>query len=203
MAGAGKKALFGCMGCGGLIFLLAVIGAITGQQATTTGGGGSSGASSGTATSPPPKPTSRKANLKEPFKLGDFSYTVNSVSSRRSIGSGYTKESASEGATFLIVDFTIENLSNETKTVMTDDLKVVDAQSREFRPSSNANTALLMAGKSKDFLVSEVQPGLKRKMQTGFEVPASILDAPWTLVVPEKGFLGTGKVELDFAPSAK
>ena len=50
-----------------------------------------------------------------------------------------------------------------------------------------------MSGKSKDLILSEIQPGLKRKMSTGFEIPEGAARNGLTLVIPEKGLLGTGK----------
>ena len=58
-----------------------------------------------------------------PVQLGDFSYSVNNVTARRRIGTQYINEQASQGATFVVVRFTIENLAKSTKTIMTDDFK--------------------------------------------------------------------------------
>jgi hypothetical protein len=132
------------------------------------------------------------------FKLGNFTYNVKGVTSYRSIGSGFTKKRASEGALFVVVEYTILNDSNATATVLTDDFRIMDSQDREYHPSSEANTALIMSGESKDLFVSEVQPGLRKKMQTAFEMPDASARGTFTLVIPEKGLLGTGSVRITF-----
>lgn len=133
--------------------------------------------------------------LGEDFKLGDFTYNVKSVDIVDSVGSGAAAKHASEDALFLLVKYTIRNDSTETETVATDDFRIVDAQSREFRPSADANAALVLSG-SKDLALSELQPGLKKSMVTPFEMPAAAARGVVTLVIPEKGLLGTGSVRI-------
>ncbi len=137
----------------------------------------------------------RQPKLGQDFKLGDFTYNVKSVQVVDAVGNGFAAKRASEGAEFVLVKYVIQNDANETRTVMTDDFRIVDAQSREFRPSSDANTALAMSG-NKDLIVSEVQPGLKRNMVTAFEMPDVAAKGTFTLVIPEKGLLGTGSVRI-------
>lgn len=144
----------------------------------------------------PQAPPEKLYTLNEPFKLGDFLYNVKKVTARRSVGNQFMREKASEGAIFLIVEYTIENQGKETATVMTNDFKIVDSQQRTFQPASNANTALAMSGKSKDMLLAQVQPGLKKTMMTAFEVPEPAVKAGVTLVIPEKGLFGAGKASI-------
>lgn len=146
--------------------------------------------------SPPEQAINRDKGLGERFVLGGFAYTVNAIDGSTSIGRGPLKKNASEGAAFLIVDFTIENLGNETETVMADDFKIVDAQGRSFRSSSEGNTALMMSGEAKDFIVTELHPGLQKKMKTAFEIPISLLEQGMTLVIPEKGFGGSDEAHI-------
>jgi hypothetical protein len=130
------------------------------------------------------------------FTLGDYSYTVDSVAVKSKIGRGYGKKKASKGAAFVIIEYSIKNLGKETSTVLADDFELVDAKDRRFRSSSDLTTALIMAGNPKDLFISELQPGLSREMTTGFEVPKDALDGELTLVVPEKGWLGSKKVSV-------
>ena len=74
----------------------------------------------------------------------------------------------------------------------------MDGKGREFRPSSDVNTALA-ADEDKDLFLSELQPGIPRRMTVGFEVPESIPLSDFTLVVPEKGFFKSGKVRVRLA----
>jgi hypothetical protein len=63
------------------------------------------------------------------------------------------------------------------------------------KAGSEANTALEMSG-HKDLIVSELQPGLTKKMVTAFEMPDATARGTFTLVIPEKGLLGTGSVRI-------
>lgn len=137
----------------------------------------------------------RQPRLDEEFKLGEFTYKVKQVTTYTAIGSGYAEKRASEGARFVVVEFTIRNDSNATATVLTDDFRIVDAQGREFRPSSEGNTALAMSGK-KDLFLSELHPGLTKTMATAFEMPDAAAKGVFTLVIPEKGLLGAGSVRI-------
>lgn len=140
-----------------------------------------------------PKP---QPKLNEPFKLGSFTYTILAVEVGDKVGKGYSVKKASEGASFVVVKYKLRNEGNETETVMTDDFKIVDAKGRQFRPSSEANTALAMSGEDKDLILSEVQPGLTKSMATAFEVPSDVAEGGFELVIPEKGMLGTGEVRI-------
>lgn len=137
----------------------------------------------------------RQPGLGEEFTLGDFAYVVKSVGVRDAVGSGYSRKRASEDARFVVVDFSIRNDGNRTKTVMTDDFRIVDARGREYRPSSEANTALAFS-RGKDLILSELQPGLKKSTSTAFEVPQDVANGEFTLVIPEKGLFGSKSVRI-------
>ena len=127
------------------------------------------------------------------FTLGDYRYKVSRTSDRSSVGGKFFKETASSGATFFIVNYTIENLTNESQTVMSDDFVLIDSKGRKFKPSSNANTALMTEDDDKDFILSELQPGIPRNMASVFEIPNGVLSGSLTLEIPKKGFFSSGK----------
>lgn len=141
------------------------------------------------------KPAAAPTKMGEKIQLGKFAYVVSKVSKARSVGNDFVNAKASDGAVFLVVDYTIENLGKETETVLTDDFQIVDKQGRTFKASSDANSALAMSG-GKDLLLSEIQPGLKRQMRSAFEVPEIVVKEGAKLVIPEKGW-GSGKVEIE------
>ena len=93
----------------------------------------------------------------------------------------------------MIVYFSILNNANETKVVLTDDFTLVDPQGRRYSPSSEANTALMMTSENKDFLLSELHPGVTKRTATAFEIPKDSLTSGLYLEIPEKGLLSTGK----------
>ena len=48
----------------------------------------------------------------------------------------------------------------------------------------------MMSGRDKDFLLAEVQPGLKKAMKTGFEVPADAARGDLQLVLSDGAVVG-------------
>ena len=135
------------------------------------------------------------------FRLGDFTYEIKQCEARERLGSqllGFTKPGA--GAVFLLVRFDIQNETKKTATVLSDDFTLRDAQGREFRPASRALSALLFEEESKDFLLTEVQPGIVKESITAFEVPKTALTGELNLIVPEKGLFGSKKIEVVIAP---
>jgi hypothetical protein len=156
---------------------------------TTTGGVTS-------ASCVPPAKKPQQPKLGDEFTLGDFTYWVKSIEVVNTVGSEFVHKEASEGAKFVLVHFAIRNNTNSTETVLTDDFKIEDAKGREFRSSTEANTTLGMSQPGKDLLLTELQPGLKKTTVTAFEMPDDALKGGLTLVVPEKGILGTGSVRV-------
>jgi hypothetical protein len=151
---------------------------------------------------PAPGPVARPGapGLGDFFTLGEFKYRITEVNTTRRIGKTlfgeFIGEEAPPGAVFVIVSYTIENMGSESQTVLSDDFKMEDGRARTFRPSSKANVALLMESDDKDFLLSELQPGLPRAMKQAFELPEQAIDSTLTVVVPEKGFWARGSVRV-------
>jgi len=181
-----------------LVYILLVLGNMgsdsgeSGEASNRHSGGSMSGhAESGSS-------SKAEYGIDDEFQLGDYKYRIIDARQQTYVGNEFINERASSRATFLIVSYTIENCTNETQTVLSEDFTLVDGRGREFRPSSDVNTALL-AGDDKDFLVSELQPGIPRRMKVGFEVPDSIPLSDFTLVVPEKGVFTSGEVRVGLA----
>jgi hypothetical protein len=158
-------------------------------HATTTGG-------VTRASCDPPAKKPQQPKLGDEFTLGDFTYWVKSIEVVNAVGSEIVHKEASEGAKFVLVHFAIRNNTNSTETVLTDDFKIEDAKGREFRSSTEANTTLGLSQPGKDLLLTELQPGLKKTTVTAFEMPDDALKGGLTLVVPEKGILGTGSIRV-------
>jgi hypothetical protein len=142
----------------------------------------------------------------ETFPLGNYTYRIDGVEKLNEIGNyafgRFMGKRASAGATLLVVAYTIENTSTETQTVLADDFQVRDSQGRTYRASSDANTALMIEQSGdKDFLFSELQPGIPRRMQQAFEVPVASLSSPIEIIVPEKGMWSSGTAVIEVPPS--
>ena len=119
---------------------------------------------------PPPVKTEPAYKMNEWFTCGDFRYCFTGVQKAKQIGTEYNNEKPSEGAVFLLVFFTEENMDKKTKTVSNDRFWIIDSQDREFRASSKGSLTLAVQYKQ-EWLMSEIQPGIKHKAVTLFEIP--------------------------------
>ncbi len=173
------------------------------------------------------KPTG-KLNIGENFQIGDFSYIINSVKKTDHIGTsgldvfnalGSKTEKANmdaiiqaakqaglistdDASSFLIVNFKIKNEGKEASVISTTDFKIIDFKGRTFTTSAKATTELVM-NESEDYLFSELQPGMSKKGIQAFELPKDSFDGKLTLIVPEKGFLGSEEVRVEIDLSEK
>jgi hypothetical protein len=141
--------------------------------------------------------SSNIAEMGKRFVLGDFAYEIQMTEWRTSIGADFGRVEPSATGIFLIVHYSIENIGNKTETVLSDDFLVEDSRGRQYRPSSRATTALTMENDQKDWLLSELQPGIAMDTETAFEIPDSISDEKLTLIVREKGILGRKIVKVE------
>jgi hypothetical protein len=137
------------------------------------------------------------------FRLGDFSYQIKRCELRARLGNQFFLVKPEADAVFLVVRFTIANETKKTETVLSDDFTLRDGQGREFSPASKALTALMMEGENKDFMVSEIQPGVEKESLTAFEIPKTALSTKLLLIVPEKGLLGSKTVEVLVKPQSR
>ncbi len=102
------------------------------------------------------------------LKVGHFWYRVKDVSFSKTIGSDMLSETAD--GVFAIVGISVQNSSNETRTLDGSMFKMVDSQGREFEHSVNGSTALEMSGQKTLFL-KQCQPGILTSGKLIFEVP--------------------------------
>jgi hypothetical protein len=151
----------------------------------------------------------------EAFKLGDYTYTIDSAQKTSVIGGSQFEEAfteallkdafrqiggnpaapAGDAPAYLVVRYTIRNDSNEAAVVSTSDFKVEDSRGRIFTPSSEATSQLVMNG-SADLLVSQLQLGIAKEGVQAFELPNDSFRSAITLIVPEKGFLNSGETRV-------
>ena len=144
-----------------------------------------------------PKPRRRgEIGIGTPFSLGGFTYTIRAARTTPVVGGEFSHEVAPWGATFLLVHFSIRNDTSRTATVLAEDFKIEDGKGRTFDPSSDASTALLMAGETDDWLFRELQPGITQQGICPFLIPNDALAPGLTLVVPEKGFWKSKEVRI-------
>lgn len=125
----------------------------------------------------------------QPFRAGDFSYTIQSWLTTQSVGSGHLAHAAPEGATFVAVGYNVRNDGQRTATVSASSgIGLIDAQGRNFRADSRAMTTASMASDDVDYILRELQPGLARDSIVIFAVPEDALDGPMEIEVRESTF---------------
>ncbi|MDZ4837411.1 MAG: DUF4352 domain-containing protein [Candidatus Melainabacteria bacterium] len=107
----------------------------------------------------------------EPVVLDDIEYVINSVKCGQSVGNNsYTSQSAEDGASFVVVGYTVLNKKKETTTFFPD-MKLTAKDNTIYSQDAKGQTAATMSGMNKDFLVSQLQPGITKKGLMVFELP--------------------------------
>lgn len=107
--------------------------------------------------------------LNQEAPAGDLSFTVNSVSKKKTIGSAYTSKTSQSG-TYALIDVTVKNSGKDTITIDSSLFSIVDNQGREFKYSTDGQTAYTMAG-AENFFLKQIQPGLSVTGVVVFELP--------------------------------
>lgn len=130
-----------------------------------------------TTTEPVQEDTERVYKIGEPVTVGERTYTVNSVTSRKSFDQGYGGPSAS--GIYAIVDITVENIGQQSGNLMSTDVVALDTENREY------SQAILAGYVDNTLDFAQIQPGLKKQGNIGFDVPQNV---PLRLKVTEGGF---------------
>lgn len=131
--------------------------------------------------------------LGEGFRFGNFSYEVMGKDFRDHVGGDFSRVEASEGAVFVLVTLKETNLTNETQTVLADNLRLIDEKGRSFSPSADANLAHAVSLPRRDVMLSQLQPGLARRSTVVFESPVDVKDQILFVEIPERGIANSGK----------
>lgn len=94
-------------------------------------------------------------------KVGDYAYTVYSMTKASSIGSNESLKKA--GGVFLVFEISIENTANKTKTLWSPKIVVIDELDREFSSTMT------------DISFAQMQPGLPKRGIVVVDVPIGII----------------------------
>ena len=118
---------------------------------------------------------SNKAGSKSnPFKVGDTvelegtQYTVESARKGKSVGGQYSKEEA--GGVFVIVELTIENKKNETKTFSSNAAKVIGGNGKSYSTDDEGTFAMIGTG-GETLILEEMQPDVPEKGTLVYDLP--------------------------------
>lgn len=166
-----KGALIGACAVAGVLFIGAIAGA--------AGGGGDAGTATDASSEAVPTTTAaadkpeadkpKQGSVKRPFKIGQTAklegtdYTVTGASTQSNVGGEFGEKA---DGVFVVVDLTIENTKDETKT-FTDTAAVFIAKDGTKYEGSDA--ALYLGDES--LFLRDMQPDLATKGKLVFDVP--------------------------------
>lgn len=105
--------------------------------------------------------------------VGDFAYTVHNYTVTNEIGTYIMGDFMGEKADgiFIILDVSIENIAKESKTILGDNIAVIDDQGRRYEHDLQAE---LYLPKHDGLNVAQMQPGLPKRGKIVFDVPQNI-----------------------------
>ena len=109
-----------------------------------------------------------KSGRGQPLVAGHFIYTVQSFSFKKSVGDTYTGSTAD--GIYLMVNLTIKNVSDRTRTIDGSSYTVTDQNGNQYEYSTEASTSLELMGRN-TFFLRECQPNISTKGVLIFEVP--------------------------------
>lgn len=146
----------------GLIALIVVIAVTSGggnEDATVTPGGGSS---SNEQTQTSDEPTT--AAVGDTVELKGTEYTVTKVETADTVGGQFNKSTAD--GKYVIVYLTLKNLKDEPATIVSDAVRLVGNNGKEY----TTDTDTLGAFKNQ-FILEEIQPDLERDVVAVYDIP--------------------------------
>lgn len=111
------------------------------------------------------------ARIGQTIELKGTRYTVTGAHSAAQVGSEYMPEKAD--GIFVVVDLTIENTKDETKTFVSEAAKFVASDDTKYDVDSDA--AIMASGDSDPLILKEMHPDLPTKGQLIFDVPPAKL----------------------------
>jgi hypothetical protein len=160
------------LGVGGAFIALAALGSI-GDSETKKSDVSSSSARDASSPSikadtPAAPKTKETAAAGSSVRDGKFEFKVLDVSTAKTVGapSGnpYMQETAQ--GTFVVVTVSVTNIGNEPQSFFASNQKLIDAQGREYEPSTTADMYI-----NEDALGTDINPGNAIQVKLAFDVP--------------------------------
>lgn len=145
----------------GVIIVAAALG--SGGEEGATRGGGSGGSDDGAKVT-----QADPVAIGESVELEGTTYTVNSAKTQGSVGSEFFSEEA--GGTYVIVEVTIENTKDETKTFLDSAAVFVGSNGKKY--STDSDGTIAASGDDGETLIFEdMQPDVPKTGILVFDVP--------------------------------
>ncbi|MFZ6025243.1 MAG: DUF4352 domain-containing protein [Bacteroidota bacterium] len=158
----GKKILIGI----GVLFIIGVIGSQL-EDNEQVGQKVNEPANNQEEKKPSNEPKVEYQKIGDQIEVGDFSYLVNGIQFKKSIGDEMYNQVAD--GIYLIIDLTFRNNDTEQHKLDNSFFKLTDETGTEFLSSTDGESALEMTGKSTLFL-KECNPKIQKRGFLVFEV---------------------------------
>ena len=144
-------------------------------QSMSGGGGSEKVTASDTASDTPSKSDGDKVGSKSnPIKVGatvkleGTQYTVKSAKTASSVGSEFFSEKAN--GIYVVVELTIENKKDETKTFLDDAAKFLTTNGKSYSTDSNGTVAV-MGDNGDPLMLADMQPDVPKTGMLVYDVP--------------------------------
>lgn len=124
--------------------------------------------------------------LATPLNVGDVEFTVNSWEQAASVGADFMVQEAND--TYIVMDVTVANNSNEAITVDSSYFKIVNGENT-YEPDTMAGTAANEDGMG--LFLEQINPGSSRNAVVVFDVTQDVVDSAEKQVQVQSGMWGT------------
>jgi hypothetical protein len=160
------------LGVGGAFIALAALGSIgdseTKKPENSSSASREASSPSFKADTPAAPKTKETAAAGSAVRDGKFEFRVLGVATAKTVGdpggNPYMQETAQ--GTFVVVTVSVTNIGNEPQSFFATNQKLIDAQGREYEPSSKADLYI-----NEDALGTDINPGNSIQVRLAFDVP--------------------------------
>jgi hypothetical protein len=111
----------------------------------------------------------RYARIGDELNIEHFTYRVNKMYYKKTIGNEFTKKTAD--GVFLIINLSLKNNDNEAHTIDNSLFKLTDQSGTQYESSNDGSIALQMSGQETLFL-KQCNPKIQKQGLLIFEVPS-------------------------------
>lgn len=166
------------------------MGASGGGEVAATSDAPTSGA--GAAQSVANRGDQRAAAIGQPTAIGDAVITIVSVETTDAVGSQYVRERASQGATYVVVNYTLRNNGNRPLSIFeAPDMDLVDGAGVRYDEDAGATSAYIVANDEEidANALSNLNPGVTTRDADVYEIATDRFNrATWQLAVGRQRF---------------
>lgn len=145
------------------------------------------------STQPKKKTQAKTIGVGQPAKIDNVSFTVNKVTTQKQIKGDL--QTAKASGKFVILDVSVKNNKKKSITIDSSFFKINTSDGTSYDASSDGDVMMAMGSDMTDFLMKQINPGLKKSGKIVFDVPAN-LDLSKAVLHCSAGFWGTKTVDI-------